>query len=143
MIFRSFLPALLCSFAAATAAAAAAPPAGGKLLLELNALQPVAEACRVTFLATNHLEASLAKTTFELAIFGKDGGISRIVSADFDGLTAGKTKVLQFDLKGIACSDVSRVLVNDVTTCTGDGIAPGACLAGLETRDRTAAAFGQ
>ena len=42
------------------------------------------------------------------AIFGKDGGIQRMVSLDFKGLTAGKTKVLQFDLKGIACDGVSR-----------------------------------
>jgi hypothetical protein len=143
MIFRSFLPALLCGLAATAAVSAAAPPSSGKLRLELNALQPVAAACRVTFLATNDLGASLSKTTFELAIFGKDGSISRIVSADFDGLTAGKTKVLQFDLKDVACTDISRVLVNDVTACTGEGVAPTACLAGLQTSDRTAAAFGE
>ncbi len=117
--------------------------AAGHLKLELNALQPADKACRVTFLATNGLTASLDKATFELAVFGADGAISRVVSADFKGLTAGKTKVLQFDLKDLGCDGIGRVLVNDVTACAGPGIAPGACLAGLETSTRTKVTFGQ
>ncbi len=140
MLIRPLLAAAVLLFTAGAGAATAA--SAGKLALELNALQPSDQACRVTFLATNALGATLSKATFELAVFGKEGGITRVVSADFTGLTDGKTKVLQFDLKGIACDDVSRVLVNDVTACAGDGVAPGACLAGLATSNKTAVAFG-
>lgn len=139
MLIRPLIAAAVLLFATG-AEAATAPP--GRLALELNALQPSDQACRVTFLATNELGAALGKATFELAIFGKDGGISRVVSADFAGLTDGKTKVLQFDLKSIACGDISRILINDVTACVGDGVAPGACLALLTTSNKTAVAFG-
>ncbi len=106
------------------------------LQLDLNALQPAQDACRVTFLATNGLGAGLDKASFELAIFGKDGVIQRVVLLDFKGLTSGKTKVVQFDLKGIDCPSVSRILVNDVTACEGTGIEAGACLAALRHQHR-------
>jgi hypothetical protein len=113
-----------------------------ELDLNLNALQPVDGACRVTFLATNHLGAALDKSTVELAIFGKDGAIDRMVLLDFKGLTVGKTKVVQFDLKEIDCTTVSRVLVNDVPACEGQGIATGQCLATLKTSTTTGLIFG-
>jgi len=138
---RLFLSCLALMFTLAPAVAEDA--AAGHLTLDLNALQPAANACRVTFLATNGLAAPLDKATFELAVFGADGAIVRVVSADFRGLTAGKTKVLQFDLKDLVCDGISRLLVNDVTACEGPGVAPGACLAGLETTTRTKVAFGQ
>jgi len=96
----------------------------------------------VTFLATNNLGAELKKSTFELAIFGKDGAINRMVLLDFKGLTAGKTKVVQFDLKDIDCTTVSRVLVNDVPACDGQGVAAGQCLAALTTTTATGVTFG-
>jgi hypothetical protein len=132
--------AALCSLL--TAAPALAETPGPQLQLELNALQPVDGACRVTFLATNDLSAGLDKSTFELAIFGKDGAIVRLVLLDFKGLTAGKTKVVQFDLKDIDCATVSRVLVNDVTACEGAGVEPTACLADLKTSTGTGITFG-
>ncbi len=134
--------ALLASVLLALPALAEDAPAKGELLLDLNALQPVSGACRVTFLATNNLGAALDKSTFELAIFGKDGAIARVVALDFKGLTAGKTKVVQFDLKDIDCTNVSRVLVNDVTACAGTGIEATACLAGLKTSTGTGINFG-
>jgi hypothetical protein len=137
---RKIIAALAVLLLSGTLAAAA--PAPGTLDLELNALQPVEGGCRVTFLATNNLGVALSKSTLEVAIFGEDGGITRVVSLDFKGLTAGKTKVLQFDLKDLACPGVSRVLVNDVTACAGDGIDPGACLSQLKTSTRTSVAFG-
>lgn len=132
---------LLVALLALASPALAETPAA-ELHLDLNALQPVAGACRVTFLATNNLGAALDKSTFELAIFGKDGAIARVVALDFKGLTAGKTKVVQFDLKDIDCASVSRVLVNDVTACAGTGIEPTACLADLRTSTATGINFG-
>ena len=133
--------AALCA-TALLAGPAFAAPAAAELRLDLNALQPVAGACRVTFLATNGLGAGLDKATFELAIFGTDGAIARLVLLDFKGLTPGKTKVVQFDLKDIECPGVNRILVNDVPACAGEGIEPGACLSGLRTSTATGVAFG-
>lgn len=112
------------------------------LALELNALQPSDAGCRITFLATNGLGAPLDKTTFEVALFAAEGGLDRLVSLDFQKLTPGKTKVLQFELSGLDCTSVSRVLVNDVTACEGTDIAAGACLDHLTTSSRAKPQFG-
>lgn len=112
------------------------------LALELNALTPSDTGCRVTFLATNGLGASLDRAAVEMALFDTAGAIERIVTLDFTELSPGKTKVLQFELAGLDCTDVGRVLVNDITTCEGEGLAPEACLAALVTTARPDIAFG-
>ena len=117
-------------------------PTTPTLALELNALQPADTGCRVTFLATNTLGAAVDRAGIEIAFFAGDGAIDRIVTLDFKGLTEGKTKVLQFQLNDLACDDISRLLVNDVTACEGAGLAPTACLDGLVTRTRPDIVFG-
>jgi hypothetical protein len=119
-----------------------AQEAAPTLSLELNALQPADGACRVTFLVTNGLAAPIETATVEVAFFGAAGGIDRLVSLDFKALATGKTKVVQFALAGLDCGAVSRVLVNDVTACTGAGLDAAACLAALATSSRVSAAFG-
>jgi hypothetical protein len=112
------------------------------LALELNAIQPADGGCRVTFLATNTLESSIDRTGIEMAIFTADGGIDRIVTLDFTGLTQGKTKVLQFALNDLPCENIGRLLVNDIASCEGEGLAPDACLDGLVTTARPQVQFG-
>ncbi|WP_421760428.1 hypothetical protein [Devosia sp.] len=119
-----------------------AQAADGGLAVELNALKPDTDNCRVTFLATNGLTAELGKVTLEIALFDASGAIDRLVSLDFKALAPGKTKVMQFALAGLACESVSRVLINNVTACEGDGIDPGACLEGLRTTSRVKPEFG-
>jgi len=124
-----------------SAASAQAAAAAG-LTLELNALQPSETGCRVTFLATNGLDKALDRAAFEVALFNASGGIERLVTLDFKALPEGKTKVLQFDLAKIPCDGLSRVLINDVSACTGAGVEPGACLTALATTNKTAITFG-
>lgn len=112
------------------------------LALELNAVQPVDGGCRVTFLATNSLGASVERAGIEMAFFTADGGIDRIVTLDFTGLTEGKTKVLQFELQDLPCDNIGRLLVNDIAACEGEGLAPDACLNGLVTTARPPVPFG-
>lgn len=126
---------------ALTTATPAQETAGG-LLLELNALQSSESGCRVTFLATNNLGRPLSKAGFEVALFDAEGAIDRLVSLDFKALANGKTKVLQFELQDLQCDAVSRILVNDVGACEGEGLAPDACLARLATSTRTKTQFG-
>ncbi len=125
-----------------TAHAQDAAPAKASLAIELNALQPAETGCRVTFLATNNLGATLDRASVETAIFDTSGAIDRIVTLDFKALSPGKTKVLQFALANLDCAKVGRVLVNDITACEGEGIEPGACLAGLVTTARPDITFG-
>jgi hypothetical protein len=138
------LAAMTASAAAQSAppGAAAAPDAEKALSLQLNALSPVAGACRVSFVAQNEMGSAIADAAFEVAFFGKDGVLAKLVSLDFKALPVGKTKVVQFDVDGLACDGVTRVLVNDVATCDGDGLDPATCLAALTTSTLQDVAFG-
>ncbi len=114
----------------------------GQFGLELNALQQTETGCRITFLAENRLGSEIGKASFELALFGPEGSIDRLVALDFGVLTAGKSRVVQFELKQLACDDIGRVLVNDITACEGGELTPAACLAALVPSTRTTASFG-
>ncbi len=120
----------------------AAPAASPALALELNAVQASDAGCRVSFLATNDLGTALDRASVEMALFDAGGAIARIVTLDFKALSPGKTKVLQFELSGLDCADIGRVLVNDITACEGPDLAADACLAGLVTTTRTTIDFG-
>jgi len=119
--------------------APASPPV---LTLELNALQPSERGCRFTFVVENRLGGGLDSAAFEMAIFDRDGRISRLTLVDFKDLPDGKTKVRQFDFPSIDCAKIGRVLVNDATECRGLGIDPAACMGGLVTASRVDAVFG-
>ena len=117
----------------------AAPPS---FELELNALQPAEAGCRVTFLATNRLGGQLDRAAVEVALFDTAGTIDRIVTLDFKDLSDGKTKVLQFELAGLACDKLGRLLVNDVSACAGTINPATLCLDALQTSTRLDVAFG-
>lgn len=138
---KSFFPVLplLAALVSPSLAQEAAAP---QLVLELNAAQPSERGCRVTFLATNELGAPLERASVEMALFKGDGAIDRIVTLDFKALSEGKTKVLQFELANLDCTDLSRVLINDITACEGEGLEAGACLAGLVPSARPDIVFG-
>jgi hypothetical protein len=112
------------------------------LSLELNGVQPSEKGCRLTFVVANELGADLTRAAFEIALFNDAGVADRLTVLEFKDLPAGKTKVSRFDLAGTDCARVSRVLVNSVAECTGQGVEPAACLRGLKTSSRAGIAFG-
>jgi hypothetical protein len=112
------------------------------LLLELNGAQPSDKGCRLTFVVTNNLGAELSKAAFEIALFNDAGVVDRLTVLDFNELPAGKTKVARFDLTGVDCTRISRVLVNHATECTGASIDPKACLAQLKPETKSTIVFG-
>lgn len=117
----------------------AAKPA---LVLELNAAQPSQKGCRLTFVVTNGLGAELSKAAFEIALFNEVGVVDTLTVLDFKELPAGKTKVTRFDLPGLDCAKISRVLVNRATDCAGEGVDPAACMRQLAPGTRAKIAFG-
>lgn len=138
------------AIAMATALGLAAPAHGWaqetapapSLKLELNAAQPSDKGCRLTFVVANELGAELSRAAFEIALFNEAGVVDRLTVLDFNELPAGKTKVVRFDLAGVDCAKISRVLINGATECVGDGIDPKACLRQLEPESRSGIAFG-
>lgn len=135
---RSLLTSLF-MMAMATPALSQAVP---EFDIELNAMAASDTGCRVTFLATNRLGTELTRSALEIALFGADGGIDRLVSLEFKEMPEGKARVLQFDLSGLDCATISRVLINDVVACEGEGLDPRTCLAALKPSSRLSAGFG-
>jgi len=133
-------------FAAASAVSAqdapATPAAVPSLALELNGAQSSDKGCRLTFVVTNELGAELTRAAFEIALFNDAGVVDRLTVLDFNELPAGKTKVVRFDLAGVDCAKITRVLVNQASECTGPGVDPKACLRQLKPASRSAIAFG-
>lgn len=110
-----------CGTAMAQPAAAPASAAGSPIPLELNKLEnitPGGPGCRVYFLVSNPDADPFEQFRLDLILFGNDGVIARRVALDLGPLPAKKQAVRLFDLQGLPCDDVGKVLINDVISCT-------------------------
>ena len=112
------------------------------LTVELNGLEQVDKACRMTFVVENALAATITKAVFEVALFDAKGLVERLMVLDFRDLPKSRTRVRQFDAADTSCGAVSRILVNDATECAGEGLDPAACIAALRTSTTTQTKFG-
>ncbi len=110
--------------------------------LELNGAKDNDGGCRITFVAVNKTGTKLDKTAYDVVVFDKEGGVSQFLILEFGQLTPKKTKVVQFELNDQKCTDISRLLINDVSDCVAEGKSTPICLDALETKSRTNIEFG-
>ena len=137
MLFRRFaVAALLAGAAPLGAFAQSASDPGPQLSLELNAVQDVGGACRLSFLAQNRTGAVIDKAVFETVIFDTSGGVISLSLFDFRELPADRPRVRQFDLPGMACDTVGQALINGANTCVVDGADSPVCDAALSLSSR-------
>ena len=113
-----------------------------RLSVELNRLTNTSKGCQMTFVGTNRLASSLKKASLEVVIFNLEGLVERIAVLDLKAIPKGKTRVRRFTIPTLKCEAMSRLLVNSVPVCDGDGITPDQCLDQLVTTTKTKAAFG-
>lgn len=141
--FRTFIPPVLLALSAlqGPALASDATPAP-TLSIELNAAEPVDDGCRLTFVVRNASPDTIEKAAFEFVLFDAGGMVDRMTVFDFKSAPAGRTRVRQFSLPGAGCDAISRVLINDVAECKGEGAASDLCGASLVTASRTQIEFG-
>lgn len=107
-----------------------------ELSLELNTAADTDGGCRLTFLADNRLGGDLSALVFETVFIRSDGLVDRLTLLDFRDLPQGRTRARQFDLPGLTCDSLGRVLLNAAAQCSGAGVAPGACMSGLRLTSR-------
>jgi hypothetical protein len=147
---RQFLTAALLAGAMALGQVAVAaenpktesPKTQGKIAVELNDLQQSDSGCRAVFVLNNGLDKAFDKVTFRVVGFDGKGHATLFLSFDFGALPVGKTRILRFDLGDkVACSDVSRLVLDDVTACSGPGVEPGECLAAVALSTRASVPF--
>lgn len=129
---RALCPALACAVLAALPAFAQT----GNFEIELNTSADVDGACRLTFVATNNTGVSLTKTAYEVAAFNADGIVSQLMVLEFGELPQSKTRVVQFDLPGLKCEEISRLLVNGQDTCEATDGAKDICMKALSASSR-------
>ncbi|WP_051645358.1 hypothetical protein [Labrenzia sp. DG1229] len=135
-----FLLGYLC---AAIAAPAHAQEPTGKISLELNHVQPTqGGGCRLSIIATNGLERPISQLGLEIVAFNTEGLVDQFLRLDFSRISAGKTKVLQFDLAGKACDGLSRLHINDVLNCVPASVTDVYCPDLLDLKNRTPIQFG-
>lgn len=93
--------------------------ADATISIELNKLQKQADACRVYMVFSNGLGGALESYKPDLVFFGTDGVIAARLVVEGGPLPAGKTKVKLFDVPALDCDVISRVLLNDISACSG------------------------
>jgi len=126
---------------ALTPAAFAQDSAG--ISLELNRAVDTADGnCQVAFFGQNGTDQDFAEMTWRLAVFNADGVFQNLLALPLGALSAGKRRVVQYNLPA-ACASLSEIIVNEVGTCTlADGNDSDACLTGLTVSSRSDIAFG-
>ncbi len=110
--------------------------------LELNSAKDNENGCRLTYVAKNNTGVVLEKTSYEVVVFDKDGGVAQFLILEFGNLPINKTKVVQFELNDQKCDNISRLLINDVSDCIAGGKTVPICLDALKTKSRTKIDFG-
>ena len=106
------------------------------LSLELNMVQEVNMACRLTFLVQNQTGNEIEKAAFETVIFDKSGGVVTLSLFDFRDLPANRPRVRQFVLSDLSCDSIGRVLINGASSCVVSGSESNICAAELKLSSR-------
>ncbi|SDF42627.1 hypothetical protein SAMN05216241_10159 [Limimonas halophila] len=113
----------------------------GKVGVELNKLEAVDGGCRAYMVFDNASGHAFDAYTLDLVIFDSRDVIAKRLAVRTRGLRADKTTVKLFDIQGVACGDVGRILLNRVRDCQPAGDATVDCTALTATSSRTDAAF--
>lgn len=141
-IMRSAAACALVFGLAATAARAEEPVSGGRLLVEMNKFEPVeGGGCRAYFLFRNDTGSSFEAFQMSLAIFDTSGVIDRLLAIDAAPLPVARTTLKLFDIPGLACGDISQVLLHDIPACKPQNGTAMDCFPILDLASRTPAAL--
>lgn len=112
-------------------------PPSTALFVELNTLSPLDGGCRLTFMATNALGTDVEQLVLETVLLTTDGKVDRLTLFDLRDLPANRPRVRQFDVSGLSCDGLGRVLINGIDTCSGEGLDRATCTDQLDLSTRT------
>lgn len=109
--------------------------------VELNKLEPNGDACRAYLVVRNAAGTAFESLKLDLVMFDPDGIVARRLAVETAPLATDKTILKVFDIAGLACPGIGRILMNDVLACH-DGAGPrGDCLALVAPSARGAVPF--
>lgn len=116
--------------------AAGAPD--GSIRAELNKLEPSNGDCRAYLVLENESSDTFEALMLDVVIFGTAGVVERRLAVRAAPLAAGKTSLKVFDVSGLSCERIGRLLLNDVLECADGAGKRDDCLALLSTTTRAA-----
>lgn len=130
-MYRTLMAAVL-GMAFCTAANAADERIG----LELNKLEQRDGACRAYVVIENGTASRFDTLSFDLVMFDRTGVVAERLALETAPLPPAKTSLKVFDVPGLPCESVGRVLVNEVLACGDEQGAREDCLSRVETSAR-------
>ncbi|CUK08260.1 hypothetical protein RUE5091_03057 [Ruegeria denitrificans] len=126
MKFRPLaLAAIVCTLPFSAQAQSADDAPG--LAVELNAVENVEGACRLTFLVENQTATAIDTANYQVVIFDSAGVFERFTLFGFRDLPSERPRVRQFDVRDITCENLGRVLINGLSGCTVSGVDSDIC----------------
>lgn len=114
----------------------------GKLAVELNKVESIeGGGCRAFFLFRNGTENSFEGFEMSLAILDGSGVIDRLLSIDAAPLPLSRTTLKLFEIPEISCTDISEILLHEMTSCKPQNAEEIDCFPILELGSRAAPAL--
>lgn len=138
---KAFLAAFMSVAGLAAIAPAPTQAQGTGISIELNKLEEQPNACRVYMLFENPGQTEFAEFQLDLVLFDTNGVIARRLSLDAAPLRAEKTSVKLFDIDGLACPRIGRILLNDMLACADGAAQRTDCLKLIKPSSRVDAKF--
>jgi len=100
---------------------AASSASAGPIRLELNALNPQQDTCQIVFVAQNESGSDLERLVLEAVLFDRQGRVAVLTLFDLQDLPAARMRVRSFQMAGLACDGLSRLLINGISACVPEG----------------------
>lgn len=113
----------------------------GRIGVELNKLEPAGDACRAYLLLSNGTAAAFTSLKLDLVTFDANGIVQRRIAVETAPIGAGKTSLKVFDINGIQCAAIGRMLLNGVLSCKGGKEQTADCLSLVSVSSRAAQPF--
>ena len=115
--------------------------AAGGLKIELNKLEDADNACRAYLLFENRTGSTFQSLKLDLVLFGQDGVITKRLAVEGGPINNGKTSVKLFEIAGLGCGNISRVLLNDVINCQDSSGKKEGCIEIVTTSSKNTVSF--
>lgn len=114
------------------AATPAAQAQNGTLQIELNKLEPQANACRAYLVLQNGTESTFDSLRLDLVAFDVDGIVAKRLAVEAAPLPPGKTSLKLFDMSELSCDGIGHLLLNSVLACGDQNGERADCLDGID-----------
>jgi len=112
------------------------------LTVDLNKFEEIETGgCRAYFLFRNATDNSFEGFEMSLAILDGQGVIDRLLSVDAAPLPLSRTTLKLFEIPNIACSNISEILLHEMTSCKPQNADEIDCFPILTLSSKTAAAL--